>query len=181
MTGAIATRYAKAWMGRVLQENTLESALADASLLDETLKSSRELNLFLKSPIHGKDTKRQILSAIFGTSLSKGTEELLDLMIRKGRAGTIQDVSRAFMRMDKEAAGLLDVQIETAVDLTTKDVEDLTSALSKLTGKTVTSHTEVKPELIGGVKVRIGDKVIDGSVKHQLERLRREFETDLAG
>jgi F-type H+-transporting ATPase subunit delta len=181
MGGAIATRYAKAWMQRVLEEKTLDAALSDAALLGDTLRESRELSLFLKSPIHGKDTKKQVLDAVFGSSLSKVTVDLIDLMIQKGRAGSIGDVAAMFQHMHKEAAGLLDVQVETAVELGVSETATLTAALSKLTGKTVTTHADVKPDLIGGVKVRIGDQVIDGTVKHQLERLRQEFDADLAG
>lgn len=100
-------------------------------------------------------------------------EWLSGLRHRRFTAQVLTEVGRELDRV----AGCLPVTVRTAQDLPAAVQEQLSSALSRFTGKTVELHTSLEPSLLGGVVVQVEDTVYDGSVSHQLERFKHNLET----
>ena len=78
--------------------------------------------------------------------------------------------------MADEAAGIVHAQVTTAVALSDQQVSDITEQLSRSLGKTIRTEAKVDPSIIGGLVVRVGDRLVDGSVRTRLKRLREELE-----
>jgi F-type H+-transporting ATPase subunit delta len=100
---------------------------------------------------------------------------LAKLLIQKGRSQGARAVANAFGALADDHAGLAKAEITTAVSVTDAQRVAIEAQLSRSLGKTVTATSAVDPSLIGGLVVRVGDQLIDGSVRTRLRLLRREL------
>jgi F-type H+-transporting ATPase subunit delta len=96
-------------------------------------------------------------------------------MLRRGRFELLPDVIREFKRLQRRRDGIVEALVTSAVPLQAGEVAAIEARLVAMTGSTVELHQEVDPGLLGGLTVRVGDQLIDGSVRGRLERLRSEF------
>lgn len=170
-----AGRYASALLETALENDTLETIHEDMLFLQETIDNSRDLQLFLKSPLIKKAIKISAMDEIFGDKVSEMSKNLFHLLLEKNREKLLHDITRAFVTLHKFHHGIIDIDVESAFELDKSQINELKSKLEKSTGKTVDLHISVKEELMGGLKVRIEDTVIDGSVKHKLSQLKEDF------
>ncbi|MBA4178977.1 MAG: ATP synthase F1 subunit delta [Anaerolinea sp.] len=101
---------------------------------------------------------------------------LARLLVSKGRSQDARAVSDAFNRMADDYEGIAHASVTTAVELTPEQLSAIEQQLSSSLGKRVRAVGAVDPAIIGGLVVRVGDKLVDGSVRTRLKRLRRELE-----
>lgn len=101
---------------------------------------------------------------------------LAKLLVQKGRSADARAVADAFGRMADEHEGIAHAEVTTAVELSAEKVAEIEKQLSAQVGKTVKASARVDPTILGGVVVRVGDQLVDGSVRTRLKRLRRELE-----
>jgi F-type H+-transporting ATPase subunit delta len=109
-------------------------------------------------------------------SVSPLVLNLAKLLIRKGRSLEARAVADAFGRMADEHEGIAHAQITTAVELSTEQLNAIAARLTTSMGKNVQATAVVDPAILGGVIVKVGDRLVDGSIKTRLKRLRRELE-----
>lgn len=98
------------------------------------------------------------------------------LLVSKGRSGEARAVADAFDRMADEREGIAHASVTTAVELSADQLNAISARLSQSLGRQVRARAVVDPSIIGGVVVRVGDKLVDGSIRTRLKRLRRELE-----
>lgn len=170
-----ARRYAKALLEIALEQKVLDDIYSDMSLVSETISSSRELELFLKSPIINQDKKHNALKEIFGDQINSISSSFFEIIIRKGREDLLFGISNAFIEAYKKHKGILDVEVVSALELSDKEIKSLKKSLETKTGKTINITSSVDASLIGGLTIKIDDTVTDGSVKHKLENLEELF------
>jgi F-type H+-transporting ATPase subunit delta len=104
--------------------------------------------------------------------LSQPVRNLILLLVRRGRIEQLPRVAAEFARRDDARNGLTHATATSAVPLGDEEVRAIATRLEQLTGNRVALETNVDPSILGGVVVRIGDRLIDGSVRGRLERLR---------
>lgn len=100
---------------------------------------------------------------------------LARLLVQKGRSLDARAVANAFGRLADEAEGLAHAEVTTAVELRAEQVRGIEERLSAALGKRVSARASVDPALIGGVVLRVGDRLVDGSVRTRLRRLKKEL------
>lgn len=166
-----ARRYAKGLLEIGKQDNSLNSLLSDMQLIANTLEASSELKIVLNSPVVRDEKKKDILKAVFDGKITNTTEKLFELLGEKNRYGILHLISKEFIRVYNQHAGILEVSISTAYDLEKGQVDSIVKAMEKTTGKTIKASVSTNKSLIGGVAIKYNDTVIDGSVKNKLERL----------
>ena len=171
----VAQRYALALIDLAEESNQLDLVMKDLELIIEAYKSSRDLQLFLESPIIREEKKKQILREIFRGRISATTMKFLELLAEKNREGIVPDVVRQFRHLRNGRLGIVEAVVTSAVELTKTQRQDLERQLERYTGKKVDAEYLIDPAVKGGFVVRIGDTVLDASVRRQLELLREKL------
>jgi len=171
----VARRYAEALVELAEERKNLSAMLKDLELLQGWIKGSRELLLFLKSPIINKPKKREVFLTIFADKLQKSTIESISIIALKGREGLLPDIIQQFFSICDERQGIIRVDVKTASEFSGQQTSVLRTKLEHYTGKNVQLAFGLDKQLIGGFVARVGDTVYDGSIKRQLELLRRRF------
>lgn len=142
-----------------------ELDLAAATLADGDLEEA------LANPATPLDQRLDAAERVFG-DLSPKALNLVLLLVRRGRIEQLPRVAAEFRRLDDERNGIVHATATSAGPLGPDEVQALTARLQEMTGAKVTLETAVDPDLLGGLIVRIGDRLIDASVRGRLERLR---------
>ncbi len=171
----VAHRYAQALMEISEEQNAVEQVTADLALIDATLKASRDLRLLLASPVVREGKKNAVFQELWGSRLHRSTMVFLLLLTKKQREPVLPDVIEEFAVLHDRKLGVVRAEVSTAVPISAAQETELGAGLSRSTGKTVRLRTSVDPSIRGGVVVRIGDRVVDASVRRNLERLRERF------
>lgn len=170
-----ARRYASALLQLAKERDNVESVLNDIELIKNTIDDSRELELFLRSPIINFDDKGKALEELFGDRVGELIQKFIALMARKDRVAILYQVTQAFIELYNEYAGIIEIQVTSAAPLSDEQEQALHDALEQKTGKKVNLSLSVDESLKGGLAVRIDDTVIDGTIKHKLEQLEESF------
>jgi F-type H+-transporting ATPase subunit delta len=175
MSSKAARRYASALLGFALETQKLSSVLSDIEFVKLTVDSSRELVVFLKSPIIREDKKISVVSEIFKSKVSNETWKFFELLSDKSRLGLLPDVATAFLQAYNKHAGIIEIDVFYAEKPDAAQLESIKKALEIKTGKIVKLSVYHDADLIGGMVIKIEDTVIDGSVKNKLQQLEHLF------
>ncbi|MCU0693050.1 MAG: ATP synthase F1 subunit delta [Polyangiaceae bacterium] len=173
---AIAVRYARALFDIGVETNRLAKLADETNAFAEVFAASEELRGVLDNPLVPQ-AKRDALLMDIGSrlALSEVVINTIRLLARRSRLVVITAVSRALRQMSDEKEGLVRVHVISAKLLGEPYVERLQGELEKMTGKKVLLSRDVDPSLIAGVVTRVGDTVIDGSIRTRLEGLRSQL------
>ena len=133
------------------------------------------LRAVLNQPLVSDTRKNKVITDAFGDRVTASSLNFLKLLVRKRREDLIEECIREFRVLLAEHSGTVDAEAWTAVPMTLDQQQGLVLSLHNLTGKKVRLRADVDAALVGGVVVRIGDTVIDGSVRGKLERLERQL------
>jgi F-type H+-transporting ATPase subunit delta len=175
----IANRYAEALLTTAEEMHILKNVSDDLTVIQRIIKESHEFQLFLKNPIIKKEKKQAVFKATFGSSVQALTLRFLSLLIEKEREDALPSVIEAFFRSQDEMLGIVRLHVKTAVELSQQQSLELKQRFEVYSKKKVFIDQSLDKQLIGGFVARIGDTVFDGSVKQQLELLRKRFSEEL--
>lgn len=142
-----------------------------AVLLDE----NRRFRLFLETPRISAAEKKAVIRKVFEPSLPRHLLNFLLVVIDKRRQRLLRDIARVYHGLVDEHLGRAHVEVTVARPLDQTTLEGLGERLSRLLGKTAIPHVRVKPEIVGGVVVRTGDTIYDGSIRRRMDRMRRRL------
>jgi F-type H+-transporting ATPase subunit delta len=175
----IANRYAEALMTTAEELQILKKVSDDLTVIQHIIKESHEFLLFLKSPVIKKEKKQEVFKATFASSVQPLTIQFLSLLIEKEREDALPGIIEAFFRLQDEMLGIVHVHVRTAAELSQQQTSQLKQRFESYSKKKVYIDLSLDKQLIGGFIARIGDTVFDGSVKQQLELLRKRFAEEL--
>lgn len=176
----VARRYANALFRAALNAHALHRIGEDLQRLNTALQEVEALRAFLYSPLIPRDRKKQRVSELFGRDLQPATLRLLELVIEKRREPLLKAIFEEFQRLREAHEGIARATIYSAVPLSHEEQEALCQRLEQSTGKQIIATFEVDPSLIGGVRVRLGDYQIDGTIRGALERLHDHVRLEIA-
>ena len=172
----VARRYAQALYEEAEAAGDAKRIDEDMKSVQESLDASRDLELFFRSPIIAREKKEAVIGKLFDGKVAPLIVRLMRLLVQKGREDILPAVIRQYSELRDEHLGVVEATVKTAMPMGFDETEELRKALEARTGKSIRLRMTVDPELLGGVVVRIGDRVYDGSVQHQLESLREQLE-----
>jgi F-type H+-transporting ATPase subunit delta len=176
LTRSTARRYAEAAFQIAERDGTVEAWLSALALAEERL-GDPAVERLLSSPAIAPDARLRVMERILGPEVRGAARNLLALLVRRGRIAQLPAVAREFRRLHARREGIVEAVVTSAGPLDEAERLALHERLQSLTGSRVEMRLEVDPALLGGLQVLIGDRLIDGSVRGRLERLRATFST----
>lgn len=171
----VAGRYAGALFDLAKEQNLLEPVEKDLKTLADTLAANPELGLILGNRQIGSDKKFQLLTGLFGKEFQELTLNFLGVVLEKRREEYLEEIVFSFQRELDEYRGIVEAEVRTAVELPEEGQKALAERLTKTIGKQVRLNFRVEPDLLAGAVLKIGDKVIDGSIATRLKNLQAEL------
>lgn len=168
----ISRRYAQALYGQAETEGVTEAVDTDIRMIREAVLASRELELLFETPIVPRERKRAVVRALFGGHVTDLTTRFVEMLVDKRRERLLVDVADAYLALRDDQLGVTEVSVRTARPLSAADEQAIGQTMGQFTGKTTRLDVTVDPMLMGGLVVRVGDTVYDGSVLNRLESLR---------
>ena len=167
-------RYAEAAFEIAERDGSIERWRADLDTAAGVLADSRDLAPILANPALPPEQRRDVASRVFA-GLAEKPRNLVLLLVQRGRIEQLPRVAEQFRRLDDERQGIVHATATSAAPLTDTEVRALTARLEQMTGGRIALRTDVDESLLGGLVVRVGDRLIDGSVRGRLERLRNQL------
>ncbi|MCB2204106.1 ATP synthase F1 subunit delta [bacterium] len=171
----VSHRYAEAILNAIPQGMDIESVLGDLRDVQASIAASHELQLFFESPVIASKKKAEAVRALFENHVSGYVLSVLLLLVEKGREDIVLPIIEAVHDQRRQREGIIRTEVRSAVALGDDQRAQLVEALAGASGKHIEAVYEQDEALMGGLQVRLGDTVYDGSVQHQLERLRKRF------
>jgi F-type H+-transporting ATPase subunit delta len=175
----IASRYARSLIELSQEKGTLDRVQADMQLINASCSGSRELMVFLNSPIIRTDKKQAVVRELFGSRVSEITARFLDIIIAKRREMFIPDIAAAFIRQFKQIRHIHTAEIITAAPLDDTLRKQVMDILRGYTHTEIELHEKVSTDLIGGYILTVEDKQDDTSIRTKINKLRRAFRENL--
>ena len=167
----VLNRYALALYDLAASANETVTVGRELDALAEMVGSNDELRIHLTSPQFTIDTKKRILTGVLGDEVHDLVRRTVMLLADKGRAGVVGDLAGAYHAVAGSKEGRETAVVTSAVPLTDDVRTKLLEQLQSLTGNTVTLEESVDPSLLGGVRIVMGSRMIDGSLRRRLEAI----------
>ena len=169
----VGARYAQALFDLALDENQIAAVESDLKSLKAMIADSADLRTLLQSPAFDAAAKQAGLVAIADAAqLAPLTKKFLGFLASQRRAGALAAVITSFIALSAEHRGVVSAQVTTAVALTDAQAQGLKAALRASLGKDPEIETRVDPAILGGLKVRVGSRLFDASLKSKLDSLK---------
>ena len=179
MASAVAHRYARALVDLVLAPKSPlkpEDAVAQLRAVEQMISESWELKNALLTPAITASRKRAVMGSLLERiPASHLVRNFIYVVIDHRRMGLISEIREAFEQLVDERLGFARAEVTSAAALADTQQASIEGELSRLTGKRMRLRFDVDPALVGGVTARIGSTMYDGSVRGQLQRMRREL------
>ena len=173
---AIARRYAKALLLIGKEDGQTEVYREELAKFAELIASDNNLERAVNNPLYDVDARKKVLQILVEKlELSQVMSSFLFLLFDKGRMKFVGDINEFFQKLADELKGVVRANLVSATELSSETVEKIVEALSQKTGKEVILDVDQDPSLIGGIVTRIGDLVLDGSIKTQLLNMRESL------
>lgn len=172
-----AAKYATALFRTAKRMNQVKSISNDLLAICDLLSKNPLLKSFLESPQVLEKDKKELIRSSFEPLISEVLFSFLMLVVSKHRIQYLLPMTEEFQRLVKEDQGIVEARLVTARSADQSLVDEIRQEMEKSTGKTVEMKLQVEPSLIGGIVIILGDKIIDKSIRYQLNQLREQMST----
>jgi F-type H+-transporting ATPase subunit delta len=171
----VSLRYATSLIDLAVEKNILEAVSSDIEYVVNVLGKSPDLRRALENPIIKPETKLSILDQIFKSWINSETMHFIRFLVSKGREKLLGEIASKFLELRDERMGIVNVDVQTAFELTEDQKEKLKDRIEKVLNKKARFRIEIRPEVVGGFIAKVKDTVYDASIKHQLETLKQKL------
>ena len=169
----VGARYAQALFDLAGDQGQAGAVEADLKRFKALRAESADLRMLIASPAFDAETKARALTAIAeAAGFTATTRKFLGLVAANRRAGALLAMIAAFERLSAAARGAISADVTTALPLTESQSRALAAALREALGKDPEIETRVDPAILGGIKVRVGSRLYDASLKTRLDSLK---------
>lgn len=171
----IARNYAETLIELARRAQDLEGWGRMMMEVADALEADPSLRLFLDTPRVSADAKNEILAKAFQDRMPRHFVRFLQTLVNNRRQGLIPEIADEYRSLLDEAEGRVHAYVTVARESSDADKQFIAKELSRVLGKTVIPHLTVNPDILGGLVVRVGDEIMDGSVRRRLSSLRNQL------
>lgn len=169
----VGARYAQALFDLALETKSLDAVEADLKAIKAARAESADLRRVLESPAYSAEDKGKVLTAIGAKAeFNDVTQKFLGLLAANRRAAALPAVIAGFERLSAAHRGVVAAEVTTAVKLTAAQAKGVTAALAQALGREPEITTTVDPAILGGLKVKVGSRLFDASLRSKLDSLK---------
>jgi F-type H+-transporting ATPase subunit delta len=172
---SVARRYAEAFFSIARDSNKIDDYQTELEKVVKAIQEVDNLKEYMTHLLIPAKAKKDVLKQLFAETISPVTLNFIMLIVEKKRETYLEVIVDEFKDMADEFRNIAKVDLIAANEVSEEDAKFLAEKLSATTGKTVQLNLKVDPALIGGVKLRMGDQIIDGTVAKKLEMLREQL------
>lgn len=171
----IARRYANGLFELTQERQASDEVQRDFEDLASLLTADRSLLTFLAAPQLVDDDKHAVVEKVLKGKVSEYLYNLMQLLVAKHRTDFVVEIADEYEKLYNDSRGIVLTRLITAVKLTDAELDAIKTKIMKLTGKQIDLEPEVDEKIIAGAIAIVGDKIIDRSVRHELEVLRERL------
>lgn len=176
----VARRYVRALYAEAERQDCVEAVDEDVALLRETVNEVHEFEHFINNPVIPKGKKKDVLQALLEERVEPLTLRFTQMLVEKERETLLARIVETYQQFRDDQRGIVEVTVRVAHPLGEDARQELIDELEEMAGRSIRLRVEQDPELIGGLVVRIGDRVYDGSVRQKLDNLRERWSHRMA-
>jgi F-type H+-transporting ATPase subunit delta len=169
----IAEVYAKSLFQAAKEHDALDRIHDELDEFAEELSQNRDLQVFFFSPYFSSEDKKEGIRKLISDA-DEHFVRFLELLAERHRLPVIFRIRRELDEMWAEENKLLPVEVTSAVELDEKTVEGIGKKIEEQTGRRIELSSNVDPEILGGLRIQVGNRVLDSSVRNRLERFRKQ-------
>lgn len=170
-----ALTFARPLLELGLERDQADEIGRDLSAVAEAIVANPSFRLFLADPGIGADEKRATLDRLFKGKAHPLVANFLNLLNERGRLRLVEPIAAAYDDLLAEHRGIVEVDVTTAHKLTPAELDQVRTRVGQALGKQVVVHPYVDEAIIGGIVLRMEDKLLDASVRQQLRALREQL------
>lgn len=174
LKGAVARRYAEAIFNLALKQNTLDRSLEDIQEIAKVF-AHRKLAFLLNEPKISAQRKENALRQALASRVLPISLNLALLVVQRGLVDIMPNIAAELQQLYLDYKNEAVAEVTTAVSMDDRQLALVKQALERKTGKTIIINTRVDPTILGGVIARVGDEIIDGSVRNRLALLQQQL------
>jgi F-type H+-transporting ATPase subunit delta len=169
----VAEVYARALFEVARDQDKLDEVHDELGQFVDAMEQNRDMSVFFFSPHFSSAEKKAALARVL-EGADPAFENFLEALIERHRMPVIYRVRTRFHELWENERKLLDVDVTTAVPLGAEAVENIGQRVQQQTGRTVQLSSQVDPGILGGIVLRVGNLILDASIRHRLEQLRKQ-------
>ncbi len=171
----VARRYARALFNAAKERNALARVSGDLEGIARLMREERRLGALLTAPRLDENEKKDLIRNLFHDVVHPLVEELFYLLLEKKRMKILSQIIEGFTEFLDEDRGVMRAEVITAIPLDEESEAEIRERLEKMTGMRIKIEKRINPAVIGGVAVRLRDRIIDGTVRRRLELMREHL------
>lgn len=171
----VAKRYARALFEVAQSQQAVAQVEEELTAVVDAIAANAEFEKLLQHPNFDTANKIDLMRTVFEGKISDAVFQTLSLLIERGRESMFVELRDAYLAIADQALGQAKAIVTTPVPLTQEEMKEIANHFGKLTGKTIRVENRVDASLIGGMQVRIGDRLYDGSVAGKLGRMQKSL------
>ena len=171
----LADRYARALFMIAQKQNSIAVVEQELHAVQHSVRENRAFKKLLGFPNITITEKQAIVERIYGKQVSKLTLNFIGVLLQKGRIAYLDPITEKFLILCSEAQGRIDARVTTVFTLAADTQDKIRKFLSDLLHKQITLSIASDPSMLGGIRIQLGDKVLDGSVAYSLKKLKESL------
>lgn len=175
LTSKVAKRYAQGLLDFTQESGNTESVFAEMKDVVKIMSESKELNQFLNTPFIDARKKDAVALEIF-KNFSPVSKNIIRLVIKQGREAQLKNIGQEFINKVEDIKGTQRISLVTATKLSEQNIQKIIADSNMTNVSNYDLETIIKPEILGGYILRVGDQQIDASVKTKLNNIKKEFQ-----
>ena len=172
MASLVAQRYAQAFFDYAGESNRLDTVNNDLIHIEGAINSSQDFQLFLSNPVIASDKRQDILNLIWKDRVDTLTLRFLMFLTQKKRLAVLKDISGHYQKLYQKAKNILKIKIISTIALPEQQINDICHRFKLRLRKDIEAESDIQKDILGGVKIQVGDIIYDYSLQSQLEKFK---------